>query len=286
LLSNLFRLDGTPAVVAPNSAMPSMSPDNVVLNIVFQPGGWKTTSNLRKVTFRGVAFSKVTVSQVTFNDCRFEDCLFLGTQFNEVEFHGCSFVDCNFWKARFTQVYLDPDCIKLDRRFKIEAANIGISVFQALLSNFANERQDQFYMTADMHFRRWKRYQIWYDFRRKRLTRTAALWRWSSSIIYERLAGFGYRPMRFFCATMVLFLAVSCMNYWLIGNAVEIGNVRAYYASFVDVVFYTFSIMTVLGFSSIIPVTDGAKILTVFETLAVIGWLGMFTSILVKRFLR
>lgn len=287
MLNNLFRLDGIPTVIALDSTMPSMSPNDVVSNIVFPPAEWKApTSTIRKVTFRGVAFSRATLSRVTFTNCTFEDCLFLGTQFSEVEFHSCSFVDCNLWKARFTQVYLNPDCIKLDQRFKTEAANAGISVFQALLSNFANERQDQFYMAADMHFRRWKRYQIWHDFRRKHLTRTEAWWRWSSSIIYERLAGFGYRPFRFFCATVVLFFAVSCMNYWLIGDAVDIGNLRAHHASFVDSVFYTFSIMTVLGFSSIVPATDVAKILAVSEALVAIGWLSIFTSILVKRFLR
>ena len=62
-----------------------------------------------------------------------------------------------------------------------------------MLTNFAEERQDQFFMLADIEFRRWKRYQIGHDLRRERKTRREALWEWVSSIVYEYLAGFGHR---------------------------------------------------------------------------------------------
>ncbi|TIS68577.1 hypothetical protein [Mesorhizobium sp.] len=68
-------------------------------------------------------------------------------------------------------------------------------------------------MQADIQFRRCKRYQIWSDVRRKRIGWLPAFWRWLSSIFYEEVAGFGYRPFRFFTGTVVLFLAVSLLNY-------------------------------------------------------------------------
>ena len=283
VLGDLFRLDGTPATFGPG-AQPPMSPGDVVSNTVFDQRRWEPPPHrrLRNVTFRNVAFSKAMLVRVTFIDCTFEDCLFVGTRFSEVEFHGCKFVDCNMWKARFRQVYLDPDTIRFDHRFKVEAANTGISVFQALLTNFADERQDQFYMRADIRFRRWKRYQIWSDVRRKRISRAAGLWSWLCSITYEVLAGFGYRPLRFLWSTVVLFLGFALLNHRFINDAVQINGAPP--VSFVDTIFYTFSILT--GFSSVVPVTDIAKLLTVMEALAAIGWLGIFTSILVKRFLR
>lgn len=288
MLSDLFRLDGTPAIIGSDGPAPSMSPGDLVSNIVFDQRRWLAPPQrrLRDVTFRNVAFSNSTLSKVTFTDCTFEDCIFVGARFHEVEFHGCKFLNCNFWKARFRQVYLDPNTIQLDHRFKVEAANTGISVFQALLGNFADERQDEFYMQADIRFRRWKRYQIWSDVRRKRISWPPAIWQWLSSITYEGVAGFGYRPLRFFSATVVLFLAVSFVNYWAIGDAVEIDGARVAHASLVDTVFYTFSILTVLGFSTIVPTSEYAKLLTVMEALTAIGWLGIFTSVLVKRFLR
>jgi hypothetical protein len=287
VLNDLFRLDGTPSILGPSDPLPSMSPGDVVSNIVFKHVRWNPAiRRLKNVTFKNVAFSKVMLARITFIDCRFEDCLFTGTRFAEVEFHGCKFYNCNLWKTHFQKVYLDPKLIRFDHRFKVEAANTGISVFQALLGNFADERQDRFYMLADIRFRQWKRYQVWSDIRRKRISRMVGKWQWLSSIAYEITAGFGYRPLRFFLTTIVLFLAISLVNYWLIGDAILINGVKPNEVSFVDATFYTFSILTVLGFSSITPATDYAKLVTVLEALSAIGWLGCFTSVLVKRFLR
>jgi hypothetical protein len=272
--------------------MPSMSPGETVANKVFPAGEWiPPRRKIREVTFRGVAFSKATISMVTFVDCTFEDCLFIGAHLSDVEFHGCKLVNCNLWKIRLTRVYLHPDKVKFAGRFRVEAANVGISLFQAMLSNFAEERQDLFFMLADIRFRRWKRYQIWHDLREERKTRAEAWWEWISSVTHEGVAGFGYRPLRFFMVTLMLFLAVSCVNYVLIGDAIRVVDAGgpssvAAHASFIDSVFYSFSVLTVLGFSSVTPLSDGAKILTVVEALASIGWLGIFTAVLVKRFLR
>jgi hypothetical protein len=199
-------------------------------------------------------------------------------------------------------VYLRPERVKFARRYRVEAANVGISIFQAMLSNFTEERQDLFFMLADIRFRRWTRYQIWHDRREQKKTSREAWWEWTCSITHEVLAGFGYRPLRFFIWTLALFLAVSYMNYLLISDTVQVAGTAALpvvigaeavatsgdpaRASFVDLIFYSFSVLTVLGFSSVTPSSDGAKILTVIEALASIGWLSIFTAVMVKRFLR
>src|SRR3546814_14047269 len=85
-------------------------------------------------------------------------------------FHGCDLMNCNLWKIRLTRVYLRPERVKFARRFRVEAANVGISVFQAMLSNFTEERQDLFFMQAAISFRRWTRYQIWHDLREAKKT--------------------------------------------------------------------------------------------------------------------
>lgn len=286
MLTDLFRLDGDPEILRSSDDLPPMSPGCDVRNIVFADKSWPSDRReVKGVTFRNVAFSKVRFERAKFTDCSFTDCLFIGAEFSEVEFHHCQFCDCNLWKASFRKVYLDPWCIKFDARYRDEAANVGISVFQSMLSNFAEERQDEFYMAADVRFRRWKRYQIPYDRRRKKISKLAAHTKWLSSILYDVVAGFGYRPGRFFIVTILLFLAVSTLNYFLIGDSISVNGERAD-ASVVDTIFYSFSILTVLGFSSVLPIDPHAKILSVLEALMSIGWLGMFTSILVKRFLR
>jgi Ion channel/Pentapeptide repeats (9 copies) len=287
VLEKLFRLDGTPTLYVATDKLPPMSPNDEVINAVFTQGQWGVTSKrIKEVKFKNVAFSNNLLTKITFTDCNFEDCLFIGTQFEEVEFHGCHFVDCNFWKARFKQVYLDPAKIKLSQRFKVEAANVGVSVFQALLGNFGDERQDEFYMKTDILFRRWKRFQISADARRNRLSNLNARWRWFTNFVYDISAGYGYSPIRFFLVTLGLFFAISLLNHALIGDALKIDGETVPHSSLIDTIFYTFSILTVLGFSSIVPHSDFAKLLTVMEALLAVGWLGIFTSILVKRFLR
>ena len=302
MLSNLFRLDGTPTIMAVGE-MPSMSPGEAVANVVFPPGAWvPPTRKIKKVTFTNVAFSKTAISQVTFTDCTFEDCLFTGAHLDEVEFHGCYLLNCTLWKIRMTRVYLRPEQVKFARKYRVDAANVGISVFQAMLSNFAEQRQDLFFMQADIRFRRWTRYQIWHDLREEKKTTREAWWEWICSITHEGLTGFGYRPLRFFIWTLVFFCAVSYMNYVLIGDKIQVAGANSNsiargaaaavtgrapaHLSFIDSIFYSFSVLTILGFSSMTPSSDGAKILSVLEALGSIGWLGILTAVLVKRFLR
>ncbi len=268
--------------------MPPMSPGETVSNIVFPSGPWKPpTGKVKNVNFRNVSFSKTSISQVTFTECKFEDCLFIGTQFEDVEFHGCDITNCTLWKIRLSRVYLRPQKIKFSDRYRVEAANVGLSLYQAMLSNFTEQHQDIFFMEADILFRKWKRYQIKHDLRQENSTKREAYWAWICSWTHEKITGFGYRPTRFFIWTLFLFFAVSGMNYVLIGDAIQVNGATAgVHISFVDAVFYTFSVLTVLGFSSVSPVSDCAKILSVLEALASIGWLGIFTAVLVKRFLR
>ena len=286
MLTDLFRLDGLPAQVLP-SAMPSMSPGDVVANVAFQPGNWPMQRQaIRGVKFNNVDMSNNTFQQLTFNGCHFEDCLFKTSIFREVEFHNCTFANCNFWKAKFEQCYLDPTTISFAKRFKVEAANVGVTLYQSLLSNYDNERQDTFFADADYRFRQWKRYQLSWDIRKQHIGPWQGRWEYFRSLAYEWTAGFGYKPVRFFMVTLCLFLAVSCLNYVLIGESVSVGGQHTTHMSFVDSIYYSFSILTVLGFSSIVPNTAFAKLLTVCEALAAIGWLGIFTSIVVKRVLR
>lgn len=287
MLNNLFKLNGTPGQVLDSSQMPSMELEHIVDSFVFRDGSWEPLrKRIKSVKFVNSSFSRISMEKLTFQDCIFEDCLFLGTRFSEVQFHGCKFINCNFWKANFSQVYIDPRTIYFDPRYKIEAANAGVVMYQALLSNFSEDRQDKFFMFADINFRKWKRYQIKWELKNNRITKYEAKSKWMTSIIYQYIAGFGYNPLLFSTWTLIFFVIVTAINYVLIGNSVRIDGIEIPQSSFVDTLFYTFSILTVLGFSSIIPSSDGAKILTVTEAFIAVGWLGIFTSILVKRFLR
>jgi hypothetical protein len=100
------------------------------------------------------------------------------------------------------------------------------------------------------------------------------------------LCGFGYRPVRFVIWTVAFFIVIAAGNVWAFRDGLTINGSQISSPDFVDSLYFTFSILTVLGFSFIFPVTSFAKIVTVFEALLGVGWMGMFTSILVKRFLK
>lgn len=287
MLADLFKLDGNPAVHQHGQPMPSMSPGDVVSNIQFRGRRWyRPRQGVKGVTFHNVSMSGLLLSKITFTDCTFEDCLFTGTQFREVEFHNCWFINCTLWKAKFEGCYLRPERIKFANRYRVDAANVGVTLYHALLSNYADERQGAFFQRADIEFRRWKRFQIARDVRQEHIRPWLGNWQRFTSWMYEILAGYGYKPVRFFSVTVAVFLAIALLNYHFIGGEIRVdGQIPAEF-SFIDSVYYSFSILTVLGFSTMVPSSDGAKLLTVFEALAAIGWLAIFTSVLVKRFLR
>jgi hypothetical protein len=186
----------------------------------------------------------------------------------------------------FEECYLDPGAIDIDKSYRIAHANIGVHLYQQLYEDAAKQRQSDFAMKADIEFRKWKRWQLVYDEHVGKIGRGERIAKTTFSILYELLTGFGYRPLRFIVATLALFTAVSLFNMIVLPERIKIDGNLVGDVGFADSVFYTFSMMTVLGFSTIVPQTSFAKILAVAQALAGVGWLGLFTSLLVKRFIK
>jgi hypothetical protein len=161
-----------------------------------------------------------------------------------------------------------------------------VRFFQKLLENSSSERQPFFEIDADIRFRQWKRAQLSYDFRQKKISRLQLWINFVRSASYEIICGFGYRPLRFGAFTVFLFFSVALVNVWAFRGGLSVNGTAIQAPDLVDSIYFTFSILTVLGFSSIVPTTSFAKVLTVLEALAGVGWMGMFTSVLVKRFLK
>jgi hypothetical protein len=260
---------------------------NDLRNVLYEPSEWpKELRRIGRATFQNVSLSKKTIAAVTFTDCRFEDCLFIGTTFDNVHFHNCRFVNCNFFKVRIVECYLDPKSVRFDKKYRQEAANIGVHLFQQLLENSSRTKQPFFEIDADIRFRQWKRAQLWYDRSTNKISTGELAISYVRSGLYELFCGFGYRPLRFAGWTIILFSLVAMINLLVFGSGLTINGKPISRPDIVDSVFFTFSVMTVLGFSSIVPVASAAKLAIVFEALIGVGWMGLFTSLLVKRFLK
>lgn len=286
MLKDFFKLNAPFVKFDEAQLQAHFATSNQVQNVLYEPDVWP--ANLFKTkgkTFENVSLSKTKFFKVTFTKCKFQDCLFIGCNFDDVEFHKCEFTNCNFWKSEFHKCYLDPRLISLDKSYRLTHANLGVGLFQALFDNLSAQNQTDFAREADIEFRRWKRAQLRHDVKDAKLTKMESNIIYTKSIVYETLAGFGYRPFRFMLWTIALFLIASIFNYFVLGSSLSAGSSGGN-VSFADSVFYTFSVLTILGFSTVTAATDFAKIVTVFEALAAVGWLGILTSVLVKRFIR
>jgi Ion channel/Pentapeptide repeats (8 copies) len=287
MLFNFFRLDDPFDTFDEAELIQHFRTSNDLRNVLYEPAEWP--KELRRCTsynFKNVSLSKKLIENCTFRNCYFEDCLFIATVFNNVHFHNCRFTNCNFFKAEVSECYLDPKSIRFDKRYKKTAANIGVQFFQQLLENSSRTKQPFFEIDADIKFRQWKRAQLRYDYRTRKIGRAQLVIGYLRSGLYELFCGFGYRPLRFAVWTIILFLTVATINLGLFTGGLTVNGVAVRRPDFVDSVFFTFSVLTVLGFSSIVPVGSAAKLLTVLEALGGVGWMGLFTSLLVKRFLK
>ncbi len=287
MLADFFKLDGEIEEFDEIKLAKHFQNGDHLKNVLYRPNAWPDKmQELRLKQFQNVSLAKTKFSNLTFKECKFEDCLFIASDFISVEFHRCKFINCNFYKSEMTNVYIDPTCFAFDKSYLSTHANVGVDLFHTLLENSASSRQSEFEMKSDMLFRKWKRAQLKFDLKKDKISKFEYYSNKSKSYIYEKIAGFGYKPGRFAFWTVAVFLFVSLFNHLVLAESLSVDGVKLVQPSYADSIFYSFSMLTALGFSSIIPLTDFAKILAVLEALAGIGWLGIFTSILVRRFIK
>jgi hypothetical protein len=285
MLQDFFKLNAPFNDVDEAQIASMLHPQTEVTSSLYRPDVWPhQIPHVRGVRFNNFSLSKTIVRETTFTDCVFTDCLFIGSTFQSVQFHRCRFINSNFYKAAFQDCYLDPGSIVLDSAYRKTHANVGTELFQSLLEDSSRSRQADFAMRADIEFRRWKRWQLSYDEKQGKITRWHRHRQAFLSRAYEWLSGFGYKPLRFILWTIVIFIGFSVLNKFVLKGQLVVNGDVVQTISWIDSIFYTFSMMTVLGFSTVIPQTEAAKLLAVSEALIGVGWLGLFTSLLVKRF--
>lgn len=287
MLKDFFKLDGKFSEMNERQLQQHLTNHSEIRDALYRPDDWpQSLRSIKNTNFTNVSLSKTLLRETTFTNCKFENCLFIGTKFESVNFHNTRFKNCNFHKVDIVDCYFDPNSIELDKVYKSDAANIGVHLFQKLYENSSTTRQPFFEIEADIKFRQWKRSQLFFDHKTGRLSLYRLIGLWLRSILYEYVCGFGYRPARFAIATLICFFLFSTINWYAFKGGLSVNGQAAAAPSFLDSIFYTFSVMTVLGFSSIVPVLAKAKLITVLEALIGVGWMGIFTSLLVKRFLK
>lgn len=253
---------------------------NVRYEPEYIPNGMR---RLKNFTFKNVSFSKTKFLKITINECTFKECLFIGCSFDDVDFYKCKFIDCNFYKSTFNGCFLDPESFSFSDYYKTNSQNVMVVLFHSIYENSSKQKQYKFERLSDIKFRRWKRYQLYYDYEKENIGKYRYLISKYMDLFYDTISRYGYSPLRFILFTFLIFNIIA-----LISNFIFITDIskNSHFYWYVDGLFFTVSMMTGVGFSLYQPSGVVSKLWSVGLAWLGVGWVGVFTAILVKRFLR
>lgn len=268
--------------VDPNSNVKEQSPKDDK----YYPENTNKILLLKDTSFIDSSFNYTEFENVHFTNCRFTACHFKLVKFINCEFHRCEFKNCYFDDFDIINCYWDPESIKYSFWHKYHYSNILIKLYKKLYKNSDDAGQKQFKMYADIQFLKNKFWQYKYDLKNGKITRSEYFWNRAKSLFYDLTCGYGYSPLSFGVSTISFFAVVTWFNFLFLQNSqLKIGEDVVDNFSFWDSVYYTYTIMTAIGFSSVIPVTEFAKMVTVIEGFLGVICIGFLISVITKRVL-
>ena len=166
--------------------------------------------------FENVSFSKTQIEGIDFQKCKFINCQFVNTKFINCEFHECEFQHPDPYKISFTNTYIDPQVFvgTLDKK---DVSNKGVSLFQQLYNNAANMNRHDFASTAEFNKRKWERYQLTYDYKKKRIRTRWPLFtflrKWFANVTSWLTIGYGIRAKFLLYWTIPSTILLIGINY-------------------------------------------------------------------------
>lgn len=245
---------------------------------------------IRDVRFERVSFAKTRISGFSFRNCTFDRCLFIGAAIVDCDFHNCKFVLTNTHKLSISGTYIDPTsfrrCLNPGKH-----QNIGVHLYQMLLSNSRGAEQIEFERDAQFLFLRWKRFQDAYEIKNWRKREGVGLFsgrfvlkclgyvrRWT----WEKLFGSGLR-LRYFVATVLgTITAFTMLNYWLrceLGLELKGSSITTW----VEALYYTVMSFTTVGYGDIVPTTHTGQLLASLQSLIGFFLLALLASMLFRK---
>jgi len=288
MLNNFFKLNEPYSVFESYEELTNhFSHADDLKNVLYKPDLLPPVGGVgfRDKRFVNVSFSKKKIQRATFTRCKFVDCLFIGTTFEDCEFHDCTFENCNPYKCAFVRTYIDPAAFRnmLNRH---QHSNIGVNLFSRLRLNCAEMHQRDFEASADFEFRKWKRYQLVYDYRQKHVSGATFARRWVPDFAFYVFAGYGYRGMFFGGWTILLLVLLVSLNHFFAGDfAINVAQSPDASNSYIYSFYHTVATFTTLG-SNAVALTLRAVCLLAIEACLGVVWLSVLTSIVVKRVVR
>jgi hypothetical protein len=237
---------------------------------------------IKNIAFRNVSFKDTRLIGLEFHACTFDDCLFLGTVFELCEFHDTSFTGCNPYKTRFVNTYIDPLVFR-NLLNSSKHANIGVYLFQQLRANALNTHQPEFASDADFLFEVWRRHELRYKWRRKRVSLVPFVCEFCKSLLYEWTIGFGHSFTRFAICSLILFTAIVILNHSFWVNFDVTGAVDKRNHPTIASAYYTAITLTTVGYGDITPKTVLGMMLASCEAILGFLWFALLASMFVKK---
>jgi hypothetical protein len=286
-LADFFSLNKPYAELDQQQLVAHFKISNDLQNVLYRPDEFAPRSPYRMENkiFENVSFTKTRLKDIIFRNCTFTDCLFIGTNFIGCEFHDCHFQGCNLHKAAFQRCYVDPSAFArlFDPR---EHTNIGLHLFNQLEQNARNQDQHEFLAAAAYYYRKWRRFDLNWRLRRGRIRRVEWFSQWAPNILYDWIAGYGWRTSRFILSSIVMLAIVVLTNYELweyfdMHMAHAKNGLRLLVSAY-----FTIITMSTVGYGDITPTSPVGMLAISVEAILGLIWLSILASLVFRRIFR
>jgi hypothetical protein len=246
------------------------------------PQRWR----IKDCHFTEISFSKTLIEGLEFENCKFSSCLFIGSVIRNCRFTDCSFKRCNTYRIEFSGVYINPQSFDecLDES---KYQNIGVHLYQELLSNSRQLSQPDFIHHALFEFRRWLRLEQLYELKQEGVdaaTRIRLIRLVAQSWLAQLLLGFGVRLRSYFltAASATFFFAIVNHSF---AKEFGLGISSDFPQSFADAFYFTIITLTTIGYGDITPTTAIGRIVVAGEGIVGFVLFATFASMIYRKIL-
>lgn len=300
MLNDFFKLNEPfSRFTTPEEFVNHLQRSNDLRDTLYEPDKLGPTAQhpklkIRQTSFNNVSFSKTKLEKVVFINCSFKDCLFIGTEIIDCEFHNCKFNNCNTHKITISGTYINPkdfvNCFN-----SIGKSNIGVHLFQQLITNSIDEGQSDFRRTAEYHFKKWRdRLSInkFWNGEPYKITIWRFLKEYPLSWVYRHSFGYGLRLRNFlvsFIFVFILFFVINHQNwksYELLNKDITISVFDKDTVNLSSNFYYTLDATTKLVDSQFQATTNYGMLWLSIQSIVGFIFLSALVTIILNRFVK
>ena len=291
---SFFQLKGDTSEFDQEKFFEHLSSSNHMRGVIYKPDKLSRPfanriHRIKGVEFENVSFTRTNISNIIFTDCIFRDCLFISAKIEECEFHNCRFHNTNTHKIYFIKTYINPKSFKncLDRN---KHQNIGVHLFQNLMSDSRDQDQPEFEAIARFLFHRWKRYQDIY-YLKKNFKDEISIWKKlefrllykiTRSFFWEKLFGSGIKSSYLFKTALSCVAIVTTINYKFRREfGLDTGSFPV--ETVIDSFYFSMITLTTLGFGDITPTTELGRAIVAIEGAFGLVLFALFASMMFRK---